>query len=107
MNKSLFERTRLMMLENEILNYMWVKTISTSYLLNHCPIRTNNKVIKEKIFYRHKPYLAHLHIFGCQIFVHIPKEEKIKLQVKTFEGTMVGYDQASLSTEQSLCFVFQ
>ncbi len=84
------------MLENEIPNYLWVRTISTiSYLLNHYPIRTNNKVIKEKIFYRHKPNLTHLHIFGCKMFVHIFKEEKIKPPTKAFEGIMVGYDEHS------------
>ncbi len=36
-----------------------------------------------------------MHIFGCKIFVHIPKEDKVKLQAKAFEGIMVGHDEHS------------
>ena len=35
----------------------------------------------------------HLWVFGCKAFVHIPKDERSKLDVKTCQCVFVGYGQ--------------
>jgi hypothetical protein len=64
-------------------------------IVESLPHKNKQQSYKKNIISKHKPNLTHLHIFNCKIFVHIPKEEKIKLPPKAFEGIMVGYDEHS------------
>ena len=36
---------------------------------------------------------SHLHVFGCKAFVHVPKDERSKLDAKTKPCVFLGYDQ--------------
>ena len=38
----------------------------------------------------------HLWVVGCKAFVHIPKDERSKLDVKTRQCVFIGYDQDQL-----------
>jgi len=43
-----------------------------------------------------KPDFSHLQIFGCTYsFVHIVEEDKNKLEPKSCEGVLVGYDEVT------------
>jgi hypothetical protein len=42
-----------------------------------------------------KPDVIHLKIFGCPIFVHVPKEKKTKLDPSRKKGIFVGYCEVS------------
>ena len=42
-----------------------------------------------------RPDLAHLRVFGCRAFVHVPKARRTKLQPKARVGIFVGYSPAS------------
>ena len=49
------------------------------YVHNHTPhIVIENKTPKE-VFSDKKPEVSHLRIFGCPVYIHIPKEKKTKL----------------------------
>lgn len=37
-----------------------------------------------------KPKVNHLRIFGCLVYVHVPKEKKKKLESSRKKGTFVG-----------------
>jgi hypothetical protein len=43
------------------------------------------------MFTRNKPEVIHLKIFGCPIFIHIPKEKRNKLEPSRKKGIFVGY----------------
>jgi hypothetical protein len=47
------------------------------------------------MFIRKKPELSHLKIFGCPVFVHIPKEKKTKLDASGKKGIFVGHCEVS------------
>jgi len=38
-----------------------------------------------------KPKVNHLRIFGCQAFVHVPKDERKKLDPKSKKCVLMGY----------------
>ena len=42
-----------------------------------------------------KPEVSHLRIFGCPIYIHIPKEKRAKLDPSGRKGTFVGYFESS------------
>ena len=41
--------------------------------------------------------MSHLRIFGCQVYVHIPKEKRTKLDSFGKKGIFVGYCEVSKS----------
>ena len=42
-----------------------------------------------------KPEVSHLKIFGCLVYVHIPKEKRTKLDPSGKKGIFVGYCEVS------------
>ena len=42
-----------------------------------------------------KPEVSHLKIFGCPVYVHIPKEKRTKLDPSGKKGIFVGYSKDS------------
>jgi hypothetical protein len=47
------------------------------------------------MFFEKKPEVSHLNIFGCPVFVHIPKEKRTKLDPSRKKGIFVGYCEVS------------
>ena len=48
-------------------------------------------ITPKEAFSRIKPNLSHLRIFGCSIYIHIPKEKRTKLEPSGKKGIFVGY----------------
>jgi hypothetical protein len=53
----------------------------------------------EAIFSRKKLEVSHLKIFGCPVFVHIPKEKRTKMDPSGKKGIFVGYYEVSKAFE--------
>jgi hypothetical protein len=49
----------------------------------------------EEMFIGKKPEVRHLKIFGCPVFIHIPKEKRHKLDSSEKKGIFVGYCEVS------------
>jgi hypothetical protein len=49
----------------------------------------------EEIFTRKKLEVSHLKIFGCPVFIHIPKEKRNKMEPSGNKGIFVGYCEVS------------
>jgi hypothetical protein len=49
----------------------------------------------EEMFIGKKPEVSHLKIFGCPVFIHIPKEKRNKLEPSGKKGIFVGYCEVS------------
>jgi hypothetical protein len=49
----------------------------------------------EEMFTGKKPEVSHLKIFGCPVFIHIPKEKKNKLEPSGKKGIFVGHCEVS------------
>jgi hypothetical protein len=47
------------------------------------------------MFTRKKPEVNHLKIFGCPVFIHIPKEKRNKLEPSGKKGIFLGYCEVS------------
>ena len=41
----------------------------------------------------------HLRVFGCRAYVHIPKDERLKLDDKAKECIFLGYEHKELSVD--------
>ena len=51
----------------------------------------------EEMYTGKKPEVSHLKIFGCPVYVHIPKEKRTKLDPSRKKGIFVGYCEVSKS----------
>jgi hypothetical protein len=50
--------------------------------------KTPEEIITEK-----KPEVIHLRMFGCLVYIHVPKEKRTKLEPSRKKGTFVGYNE--------------
>jgi hypothetical protein len=50
---------------------------------------------QEEMFTRKKPKVIHLKIFGCPVFIHIPKDKRNKPEPSEKKGMFVGYSEVS------------
>jgi len=53
-----------------------------------------NKTLEE-LFTGKKLEVSHLIIFGCLVYVHVPKEKRSKLDPSRKNGIFVGYSDSS------------
>ena len=49
----------------------------------------------EEMFTCEKPEVSHLKIFGCHVYLHVPKEKRSKLDPSGKKGIFVGYSDQS------------
>jgi hypothetical protein len=52
---------------------------ATCYLVNRSPSSMLDDKTPHEAWYAKKPSLQHLRVFGCDAYVHVPKENRSKL----------------------------
>ena len=76
--------------------HLWTEAARTSvYVQNHNPLRVLKNKNLEEVFSEKKPEVSHLRIFGCPVYIHIPKEKRTKLDPSGKKGIFVGYFESS------------
>jgi hypothetical protein len=80
-NKTICEAEKAMMFEHDLPNYLWVEATSTIvYIHNRCPHDTLKDKNHKEVFSGIKPEVGHLRIFGCRVYIHVPKEKRTKME---------------------------
>jgi hypothetical protein len=91
-NRTVVEMAKAMLHEKNLPYHLWAEAVHTAvYLLNRCPTRALDNKTPFEAYSGRKPGLAHLKIFGCVCYVHIPSEVRQKLDAKSIKGVFVGY----------------
>ena len=65
--------------------------MTASYVLNRTAKSSVEGKTPYELWYGRKGAIDHLHIFGTECFVHIPKVKRKKWDAKSFKGVMIGY----------------
>jgi len=74
----------------------WAEAVNTSvYLKNRSPTKAVANMTPEEAWTGLKPDVSHLRIFGSQAFLHIPDQQRKKLDSKTRQMILVGYCEDS------------
>ena len=74
------EVARAMFHDQDLPMHLWVEAVRTAvYVQNRTPHRVLENKTPEEVFFDKKPKVNHLRIFGCPMYIHIPKEERTKL----------------------------
>jgi hypothetical protein len=73
---------------------LWAETIEIArYMVNMSPSSTLVDMTPNEVWFGKKPLVAHLKAFGCDAFVHVPKEKKSKLDKKKIKCIFFGYKE--------------
>ncbi|KAI5322513.1 hypothetical protein L3X38_031585 [Prunus dulcis] len=91
-NRTVVEIAKAMLHEKGLPYYLRAEDVHIAvYILNRCPTRVLGEVTPFEAYSGRKPGIAHLKIFGCLCYVHIPSEVRQKLDAKSTKGIFVGY----------------
>jgi transposase InsO family protein len=92
LNRDLQEKGRAMLEDSGLGEEMWAKAMVTlNYTRNRLPSRVHGKTPWEK-FFGEKPDVSHMRVFGARAYMHIPKENRKKMQSVSERGVFVGYE---------------
>src|SRR5579859_1518444 len=87
-NRMIMERVKAIIADGEFLKNLWAEiTATVVYLKNRSPTSALDNKMPFEAWHGKKPDLSHLHILGCDAFVHIPKEKRVKLDSHTEKGS--------------------
>jgi hypothetical protein len=84
MNRTLVERVRSVLSDAKLPNSFWGETLYTvARVINLTPIVALQNDVLDRFWYSRKVSYDHLRVFDCKYFVHVPKDERSKLDAKT------------------------
>ena len=71
------EAAREMLHDQDIPMHIWAEAAKTTvYVQTRTPHRVLENKTPEEVFFDKKPEVRHLRIFGCPMYIHIPKEKR-------------------------------
>jgi len=92
MNMTLMERVRCLLSEVKLLGFFWDEALYiVAHVINLSPIVVLQDDVPDKVWYGKDVSYSHLRVFGCKAFVHVPKDERSKLDAKTRDCIFIGY----------------
>jgi len=92
-NRTVVEGVRTMLHESGLPKSLWLELAKTAaYLRNRAPMKALDGMTPLEAWSGSKPDVSHLRAIGCKALAHIPKECRNKLQPKSSDCIMVGYD---------------
>jgi hypothetical protein len=92
MNMTLMEKARSMLSGAGLGQEFWEEAVGTTcYLVNRSPSSALDDKTPHEVWYGKKPSLQHLRVFGCDAYVHVPKENRSRLDKKAKKCIFIGY----------------
>ena len=95
MNCIIVEKIRCMLRKDNLPKSFWGEAVVTAcYLINKSPSVPLDFDIPKRVWIGKDFSYSHLKVFGCKAFVHVPKEQRSKLDSKSTPCIFVGYGDA-------------
>ena len=74
------EAAKSMLHDQDLPMHLWVKYARIVVYVQNCtPHRVLENKTPEEVFFGKKIEFNHLRIYGCPVYIHIPKEKRTKL----------------------------
>ena len=94
MNRTIVERVRCLISQSGLAQTFWGEALSSVvHVLNLSPSAPLEGDCPERVWTGKDISYGHLRVFGCKAFVHIPKDERSKLEMKSRQCVFIGYGQ--------------
>ena len=92
----IMEETRVVLHDQDIPMHLWAEAARTAvYVHNYTPHRVLENKTPKEVFSGKKLEVSHLRIFGCPMYIYIPKEKRTNLDPSGKKGIFVGYSENS------------
>ncbi len=102
-NRTILESARSMMHFASLPLSLWAEACNTAvYLLNRAATKSVDGKTPFEIWKGMKPNLSHIRVFGSTLYVHIPKEKRGKLDLKSIKCCHVGYCETQKDSEPGI-----
>jgi hypothetical protein len=89
---TLMEKTRCILSGARLGKELWEEEVGIAcYLVNISPSSELNDKTPQEVWTGKKPSLTHLKVFGCDAYVHVPKENMSNLDKKVEKCIFMGY----------------
>jgi hypothetical protein len=90
-NRTILEAVKTMIHDQDLPMCLWAEaTMAVVYVQNRLSHSALGLKTPEEMFTGKKLEVSHLKIFGCPVFIHIPKEKRNKLEPFRKEGNICG-----------------
>jgi hypothetical protein len=94
MNRTFMDKARSMLNGDGLAQEFWVEAVDTAkYILNMSPSSTLFNMTPHEVWPIKNPSISHLKVFGCDPFVHVPKEKRSKMDKKVVNCIFIGYKE--------------
>lgn len=91
-NRTLVEAARAVLAAKGMKKEFWAEAINfATYVLNYTGTSSEKHLTPYQVWYNKTPDLHSLHVFGEKVYVHIPKQQRKKLDDKSKSGVFIGY----------------
>ncbi|UYV72852.1 hypothetical protein LAZ67_10000994, partial [Cordylochernes scorpioides] len=95
-NRTIVEAARSMLNSRNLPGYFWAEACNTAtYILNRSATKQTPGTTPYELFFGTKPNVANYKIFGCNAYMHIPKENRKKWDNKSIKLMFLGYENTS------------
>ena len=93
-NRSIMEVVKAMIHDQDLPMYLWAEAAKRAvYVHNRISHSALGNKTPKEVFIGENPEVSHLKIFGCLVYIHIPKEKRSKLDPSGKKGLFVGYSE--------------
>ncbi|KAK2993848.1 hypothetical protein RJ640_027325 [Escallonia rubra] len=95
-NRSIVNMTRSMLKSKNLPKEFWAEAVVCAvYLSNRSPTRSVWNQTPQEAWSGYKPSVSHLKVFGSIAYVHVPDQQRKKLDDKSEKFIFIGYSQES------------
>ena len=92
MNHTIMEKVICMLRTAKLPKSFWGAAVLTAcYLINRSPSASLEFDVPEKVWTGKEISYNHLKVFRCKAFIHVPKEQRSKLDDKALPYIFIGY----------------
>ncbi|UYV72637.1 hypothetical protein LAZ67_10000129, partial [Cordylochernes scorpioides] len=95
-NRTIVEAARSMLNSRNLPGFFWAEACNiANYILNRSATKQTPGTTPYELFFGTKPNVANYKIFGCNAYMHIPKENRKKWDNKSIKLMFLGYENTS------------
>ncbi|KAM1670675.1 hypothetical protein ACFX2K_044618 [Malus domestica] len=97
MNRTIMEKVRCMLRTAKLSKQFWGEAVRTAYyLINRSPSVPLGLDVPERVWTGNDVSYSYLKVFGCKAFVHMPKEQRSKIDYKAIPCIFLGYGDQTI-----------
>jgi hypothetical protein len=95
-NRTILNMARSMLKSKNLPKEFWAEAVDCAvYLSNRCPSRSVGNKTPQEAWSGYKPSVSHLKIFGSIAHVHVPDQQRKKIDERSKLYIFIGYNQYS------------